>query len=112
MNKKFHGHTLLSALFLLLLITTSCSFLYSKYENIYYLRKNIEQRTIAKMMVIILKENHSQPGEGQIYKFSTGKITTHHKENIIFYQVTLNNNQTFQFEDSHDNENLLTTSQQ
>ncbi|MDR3157137.1 MAG: hypothetical protein LBT69_04415 [Lactobacillales bacterium] len=102
MNKKFHGHTLLSALFLLFLITTSCSFLYSKYKNIYSLRKSIEQHTIAKMMVLILKENHPQPGEGQLYQFSTGRVITHQKENIISYQVTLNNSQTFQFEDSHD----------
>jgi hypothetical protein len=54
------------------------------------------------MMVLILKENHPQPGEGQLYQFSTGRVITHQKENIISYQVTLNNSQTFQFEDSHD----------
>ncbi|MDR1521690.1 MAG: hypothetical protein LBS28_02385 [Streptococcaceae bacterium] len=98
MRKKLKGYALLSALFLLLLITSLWNYIYSDYEQYHSFRKNNEQQSLAYIMVLILRENGLETKKEQIFYFNTGKILTHHKEEKITYKVILNNRQIFQIE--------------
>ncbi|MDR0675564.1 MAG: hypothetical protein LBF97_00790 [Elusimicrobiota bacterium] len=98
MRKKLKGHALLSALFLLLLITSLWNYIYSDYEQYNSFRKNNEQQLIAYMMVLILCENGFETKKDQIFYFNTGKILTFHKKETIACKVILDNQKIFQIE--------------
>ncbi|MDR1013248.1 MAG: hypothetical protein LBL38_03205 [Lactobacillales bacterium] len=98
MKKKLKGQALLSALFLLLLVTSLWNCIYLDFEQYHSFRKNNEQQFIAHMMVLILRENEFETMEDQIFYFNTGKILTHHKGETTVYKVILNNQPMFQIE--------------